>query len=112
MKSTGSRSNHWLDILNQDSAYRIIAGDTMVLMYKGREWFFVDGGIGYVSAGKGAVSYGLEKACVLIAVGQSAVGVLSEQKEVFRLISGSAELAAFSVFRWSDFVYMLMAERK
>jgi hypothetical protein len=54
----------------------------------------------------------MQKACLLIAVGQPAVRLLSEDERVFRKITGSTELAAFSIFRWPDFVDMLTAERR
>jgi hypothetical protein len=107
---SGQPVEHWLDILNQDATQNIAAMDTMVLTYKGQEFFFVDALLGYVTGGKS--SYQTEKACLLIAVGQPAVRLLSEDECVFRKITGSTELAAFSIFRWSDFAYMLMAERK
>ena len=108
----GQPVEYWLNILNQDTTQPVIAIDTMVLMYKGCEFFFVDGGLPYIAFGKGGLSRQLEKACLLIAVGQSAVRLLSEQEQVFRLITGSAELAVFSIYRWSDFTNMLMAEKR
>jgi hypothetical protein len=108
----GQPVEYWLNILNQNTTQPLIAIDTMVLTYKGREFFFIDGGISYTAFGKGGLSCHLEKACLLVAVSQSAVNLLANQEQVFRLITGSTELAAFSVFRWSDFTEMLMAEKR
>jgi hypothetical protein len=40
------------------------------------------------------------------------VWLLSDQEQVFRLIAGSTDLAAFSIYRWSDFVVALMSEKQ
>ena len=108
----GQSVEHWLNILNKDAPQPLVANDTVVLMYKGREFFFVDGGIAYTVPSKYGWSYRQEEAFFLVAVGQPAVRLLSERQEVFRFRMGSAELAAFSIFRWSDFTEMLMAEKK
>ena len=76
----------------------------MVLMYKGQEWYFVDGGIAYTTPGRSGWSCNTEKGFFLVAIGQSAVRLLSEQGRIFRLITGSTELAVFSIYRWSQFV--------
>jgi hypothetical protein len=86
----------------------------MVLTYKGVEFFFVDGAIASLASG---VQWDhwyccFEKGCFLIAVGQSAVKLLSDDGQMFRLIVGSTELAVFSVFRRSAFTEMLIKERK
>jgi hypothetical protein len=105
----GHPIEHWLNILNQDGKWPVVVADSMVLKYERREWFFVDGWIAYTPA-KGF--YGLEKGFFLVAIGRAAVELLSEQERVFRRISGSAELAVFSIYRWSDFTYLLTAETK
>jgi len=111
IKISGQPVEYWLNILNQDTTQPILAIDTMVLMYKGQYFFFVDGGVCYWTVDK-RPSYHLQKAFFLIAVGQSAVRLLSEQEQIFQRIAGSTELAAFSIFRWSDFAYILTAEKK
>lgn len=108
---SGQPVEYWLNILNQEATYPIAATDTMVLQYKGQEFFFVDGGIIYIAPGKSAC-YSLRKVCILGSVGQSGVELLTEQSRVFRFMTGSAELAAFSIFRWSEFVDMLMIEKR
>jgi hypothetical protein len=108
---SGQPVEYWLNILNQDTTQPIIPTDTMVLIYKGQEYFFIDGGIAYWAQGKCTCSYALQKAFFLVAVGQSAVRLLSQQEQAFRLITGSTELAAFSVFRWSAFAYIVMTEK-
>ena len=107
----GESVEHWLNLLNRGRAQPLVASDAMVLIYQGREWFFVDGGIMFLGAGKHP-TYETMKAFFLVAIGPSAVQSLAEQEGVFRLITGSTELAAFSVYRWSDFVEMLVAERR
>jgi hypothetical protein len=107
----GQPVEHWLNILNQDRTEPIVAGDTMVLTYKGQDYFFVDAGITYVIPSNRAICK-IMKAFILVAIGQSAVRLLSEQDRVFRRICGSAELAAFSVYRWSDFAKMLAREKE
>ena len=108
----GQSVEHWLEILNRDTARSLVAIDTLVLMYKGREWFFVNGGIFCRIPETNRVTYRTAKACFLVAVGETAVRLLAEQERVFRRIAGSADLAAFSIFRWPDFVAMLMAEKR
>jgi hypothetical protein len=105
----GQPFEYWLNILNQDRSQPIIPYDTFVLKYKGQEFFFIDGAIDYIASAK---DYKSQKSFFLIAVGQSAVELLSAEEPVFRLITGAAELAVFSIYRLSDFAYMLMAERK
>jgi hypothetical protein len=109
----GQPVEHWLDILNRGMAQSLVATSTMVLTYRGHKFFFIDGGINYIAQGKWSPYFCRgQKTCLLIAVGEPAVRLLSEDERVFRKITGSTELAAFSVFRWSDFSYMLTAEKK
>jgi hypothetical protein len=109
----GQPVEYWLNILNQDATNAIVATDTMVLTYRGQEFFFVLGGVAYWGPPSNAgCSCSLAKACFLVAVGESAVRLLSDQGQIFRLITGSAELAAYSIFRWSAFANMLTAEKK
>jgi len=84
----------------------------MVLTYKDHDFFFVDGGIVYATACTHLLSYNQEKGFFLIAIGQSAVRLLTNEEHVFRRIMGSTELALFSIFRWSAFASMLTAEKK
>ena len=105
----GQSVNHYLDILNRDTAQALIAIDTIVVMYKGQQLFFVNGTIGYMTACKNP--WRVSKLCFAVAVGQAVVRLLSEQELILRRITGSSELAAFSVRRWSDFVFMLMTEK-
>ena len=104
----GHPVDYWLNILNQDTNWPLVVIDSVVLAFEGREWFFVDGRIPYRTARGGCLQ---EKGLFLIAVGPSAVGLLSEQERVFRRIAGSTELAVFSIFRWRDFLYLLKTER-
>jgi hypothetical protein len=108
----GQPVEHWLDVLNQGTAQPLVATVTMVLTYKGHEFFFIDGGISHFVPEEGGLSCRMQEACLLIAVGPPAVRLLSEDERVFRKITGSTELAVFSIFRWSDFSYMLTAEKK
>jgi hypothetical protein len=103
----GKPMEYWLNILNQDRPQPIVAVEAMVLMYRGLDYFFIDGGIGYLSR-----TWRLEKAFFLIAVSRPAVDILSEQKQVFRLIAGSSEMAAFSIYLWTAFTQMLKEEKK
>ena len=100
---SGHTVEYWLNIINSDTTQPIVVTETMVLRYKGREFFFVDGGISYTYAGKNHPAYGLEKGFFLVVVDKSAVNLLFEQGRVFRRIAGTADLAAYSIFRWSDF---------
>ena len=108
----GLTAQHWLDILNQDAAHTLVAVDTMVMIFKGREWFFVDGTVGFPRPGATRPHWGTMEGYFLIAIGKSAVQLLAEHESVFRLVAGSAELAAFSIFQWSEFVEMLIMERR
>ena len=110
MKLTAQPVDYWLEILNQGANQELIAYDTMVLRYMGQEFFFVNGGIAYITFSNDG-NCNLMKSCFLIAVDQLAVRILSEQEPIFRLIRGTTELAAFSIYRWSDFVTMLMREK-
>jgi hypothetical protein len=107
----GQPVEYWLNILNQDRTDPIVAICTMTLTYEGQDYYFVDGGISYVLSDKRAY-YKMMEAFVLIAIGQSAVRLLAEQERVFRRICGSEDLAAFSVYRWSDFAKMLARENE
>ena len=108
----GQSVEHWLNILNQDENQTLLANDTVVLKYKGREFFFVNGEISYLYYDLKNTSSKRMKSCFLIAVDRSAVWLLSDQEQVFRLIAGSTDLAAFSIYRWSDFVVALMSEKQ
>ena len=102
-------AEHWLHILIQDANTLLVAMNSMVLRYEGREWFFVRGEIGYRSS---EGSYDMHEEFFLVAIGHSAVTLLSEQERVFRRITGSTELAAFSILRCRDFTSLLRTERK
>jgi hypothetical protein len=109
----GQPVEYWLELLNQEAAQPIIATETMVLMYQGQEFFFVVGGIYHlVNEKSSSWKSELNEGCFLIAVGESAVRLLSEQKRVFRLITGSTELAIFAVFRQAAFTQMLVKDNK
>jgi hypothetical protein len=109
----GQPVEHWLDILNRGTAQSLVAINTMVLTYKGHKFFFIDGGINYIAQGKWSpYYYRRQKTCLLVAVGEPAVRLLSEDERVFHKMTGSTELAAFSIFRWSEFSCMLMAEKR
>lgn len=109
----GQSIEHCLDILNQNAPQALIASDAMVLKYKGREFFFVNGEITFVRPDRRTCwRCELLNRHFLVAVGQSAVRLLSEQEQLFGLIAGSSELAAFYVRRWSAFADMLMKDRK
>ena len=100
----GQPVEHWLGVLNRASPYPIIAYETVVLVFKGRELFFLFGAIPYTIPSADHYSYQTENGLFLVAVGQPAVRLLSEHQHVFRHISGSTELAAFSIFRWQEFL--------
>jgi hypothetical protein len=107
----GGRSvEHWLEVLNQDRRQTLTTNESFVFKYKGQELFFVDGQLTDVVPSKYSVSYRMQSLCFLIAVGKPAVWLLSDQEHVFRKLTGSDELAAFSVFRVSKFDAMLSAE--
>jgi len=105
----GHPVEYWLKILNQDAHQPLIANDTIVLIYQGQEFFFVDGRIAYTIQSRYNWTCNLKEACFLIAIGESAARLLSENEQVFRLIMGSEKLAAYSIFRRSAFTEMLMA---
>jgi hypothetical protein len=110
-KIDGHPVEHWLEIVNHQTTRPIVVRESVVLTFKGREFFFADGGIGFMAQGKGGPYYRLAPAFLLVAVGQPAVELLSNEAHVFRLITGTNELAVFSIFRWADFAKMLMAEK-
>jgi hypothetical protein len=106
----GQTAEHWVEILDQRGEGTIAVIETMVLIYGGREWFFVNGIISRATGGKsGAVD--TQSVCFLIAVGEPAVSFMAEQGDVFRLLVGSKGLAAYSVYHWSAFINLLTAER-
>jgi hypothetical protein len=106
----GQPVDYWLDILNRDSPPILAAIETMVLTYKGQNYFFVHGTTCYIIYNlKNSTGYSM-KSCFLIAVGEPAVELLFEEQPVFRKITGSTELAAFSIYQWSEFVRMLEME--
>ena len=98
----GQPVEYWLDLLNQDFPQPITAIDTMVLTYKGHDFFFIDGRIPYIATTSGAY-WSQQKAFLLIAVEESAARLLSRESALFRRIDTSTEVAAFSIYRWSDF---------
>jgi hypothetical protein len=106
----GQPVEHWLNVLNQDSPQDLFAVDSAVFIYHGQELFFVNGTIGGPAAQNRCV-YRVRRLCFLVAVGRPAVTLLSQQGQVLRLVSGSAELAAFSIFRLSDFAALIRKER-
>jgi hypothetical protein len=111
-KDIGGQSvEQCLDILNQDTTRSLVTNNAMVLTYKRQEFFFVEGTIACLLPTKSALGYRRQEAYFLIAIGQSAVRLLSEKEHVFRLMIGSTDLAAFSIFRWSDFVDELITEK-
>lgn len=104
----GHSLEHWLDVLNQDGRQALTASEAFVFKYKGQELYFVDGRLAHLES-----SYYTNKVqnlFFLVAVGQSAVTLLSDHEHMLRKIAGSEELAAFSVFRVSRFAAMLSAE--
>jgi hypothetical protein len=101
-----------LDILNQGATQSLVASDAVVVIYEGREVFFVDGTIGYLAPSTNSWKYTRKNLCFIVAIGRSAVKFLSEQEQVFRMINGSTELAAFSIFRPSEFANVLMEQAK
>jgi hypothetical protein len=107
----GRTAEDWMNILNRDAAATITAAETMVLVYKQREWFFVDGQIGHTLAyaGKGATN--TQHAFFLLAVDESAVSLLAEEGAIFRHLVGSKDLAAYSIYHWSAFLCLVAAER-
>jgi hypothetical protein len=108
----GQSVEHWLSMLNQDSPQGLVATDSVVFTYKGQDLFFVNGTIGCLTPGGNRWVYKTKEICFLVAVGYAAVGLLSEQRQALRLISGSTELAAFSIFRFLDFAVLLREERR
>jgi hypothetical protein len=111
-KINGWSVEHWLEIINQQTAQPIIARESMVLNFGGEEFLFADGGIEYMAQGKGGPYYRLAPAFLLVAVGRPAVELLSEDARTFHRLTGTSELAVFSIFRWADFAKMLTAEKR
>jgi hypothetical protein len=101
----GQPVDYWLEILNQDSPPVLSAKESMVLSFAGRDYFFVSGKVVYLVYNlKGSSSGYSMRSCFLIAVGEAAVGFLSKEETIFRKIAGTDDLAAFSIYRWPDFL--------
>lgn len=103
----GQPVEHWLSVLNKNSSWPIAPVNATVLTYQGHNFFFIDGMIVGTMPISRAYSNPFHSALLLLAVGRSAVSLLSAQNHVFRRLSGSADLAVFSIFRWSHFADML-----
>ncbi|MBN1910938.1 MAG: hypothetical protein JW818_14425 [Pirellulales bacterium] len=107
----GKPVDYWLDVLNQDTTQPIYAISTTVLMYREHDFFFVDGQLMCWTGGKGCACQ-MTPGFFLVAVGQSAVSLLAEQEHIFRHITGSTELAIFSVYQWARFARSLKKDFK
>jgi hypothetical protein len=106
----GRPAEHWLNLLNHEASQTIYAYDTFVLAYEGQEFLFVDGGLAYALQNGHGWTCSRERACILIAVGRPAVALLSENARLFRIVTGSTELVAFTIFRSSAFAAALNPE--
>lgn len=107
----GQPVEYWLNILNQNDAQRIVVVlHTAVLTYRGHEYFFVDGTTRHAASSlRPHDMHG--RAFFLVAVDQSAVRLLSQEEHLFRLITGSTQLAVFSISRWPEFTNILEFQR-
>ena len=104
----GERSaEHWLNILNRNAEWTIAITYTMFLRYEGHDYFFVSGQFNQVIYSHSGLPE-TRNAFFLVAIGKPAVQILSDQDHLFRKISGSEELAAFSIYRWSEFTDALI----
>jgi hypothetical protein len=106
----GRPIEHWLRILNDCSSQGLIAAESIVFFYKGQELFFASGTLGCLTPLTNKWGYTTKGLCFVVAVGEAAVTLLSEHGNEFRLITGSAELAAFSIFRLSAFAALIGKE--
>ena len=101
----GYSVEYWIDLIEQDSSCLIHESKAMALTYKGHDYFFIDGKAVYRDGDyRYARSAGMcQDVLFLIAIGGPAVRFLAKQEHLFRLITGSKDLALFSIFRCSDF---------
>ena len=104
----GQLIEYWLDILNLNAERTVGMTYAKVLMYGEYSYFFVSGSLGIFIPNFPRVENLSRKAFFLIAIGSPAVQVLANQEHLFRRISGSDELAAFSIYRWSEFTDALI----
>ena len=106
----GHPVEHWLTKLNRSSPQGLVARDSVVFVLSREELFFVNGTLGCLTPSANKWAYKAKETCFLVGVGEAAVTLLSEHGNEFRLITGSAELAAFSIFRLSAFAALIGKE--
>ena len=104
-KICGQPVEHWISILKQNTKVFYYVFNTVVINYQGHSFIFIDAAI------PSTIRRGFTRKCFLVAVGSPAIKVLSDQEHLFHLFASTTELAAFSIFRHSDFINALSKER-